>query len=134
MTVHALHPWVGFVIMPEFALANAGVTVGVESLSHPIAVATMEGLVVGKPLGIAGAALLATRLGNARLPEGTQVPALLGASCLGGIGFTMAIFVASLSLQGSALDAAKAGILAGSAVSLVVGLAILALRRSRPPS
>jgi len=122
---HALHPWVGFVIMPIFALANAGVTVGAAGLTSGVALAVAAALVVGKPLGIAGCALLAARLGLAPLPAGTSVGALVGAACLGGVGFTMALFIASLSLEGEPLVAAKAGILAGSALSLVLGLLIL---------
>lgn len=127
----ALHPWVGFAIMPVFALANASVAVSADGFTEGIAVAVMAGLVLGKPIGIAGAALLACRLGLARLPEGTSPGPLLGAACLGGIGFTMALFIASLSLAGESLDAAKAGILAGSAASLVLGMSILfvSLRR-----
>jgi NhaA family Na+:H+ antiporter len=123
---HGLHPWVGFVIMPLFALANAAVAVSLGGLAHPIAVAVAVGLVAGKPLGIVGASWLVVRLGLAKLPEATSWTALVGAGCLGGIGFTMALFIASLSLTGAGLEAAKSGILAGSAASLVLGLGLLA--------
>jgi NhaA family Na+:H+ antiporter len=128
---HGLHAWVVFAIMPVFALANAGVAVSIEGIQEPIALAVIAGLVVGKPLGIVGASWLAIKLRLAQLPDRTRWPALVGAGCLGGIGFTMSLFIASLSLTGPTLEAAKGGILVGSAISLVCGSAILgrALRR-----
>ena len=123
---HGLHPWVSFAIMPLFALANAGVAVSLGGVTHPIASPVVVGLVVGKPLGIGLASWLVVRLGLAKLPDATPWTALVGAGCLGGIGFTMALFIASLSLAGLELEAAKSGILAGSAVSLCLGLGLLA--------
>jgi NhaA family Na+:H+ antiporter len=121
-----LHPWVGFAVMPVFALANAGVAVRLGAVTDPIAVAVAAGLVLGKPVGIVGFSLLAVRLRLARLPAGVRVPTLVGAGCLGGIGFTMALFVAGLAFAGPAqLDAAKVGILLGSGLSAAVGGAIL---------
>jgi NhaA family Na+:H+ antiporter len=122
---HGLHPWVSFGIMPLFALANAGVAVSLGGVTDPIATAAMVGLVVGKPLGIVLASGLVVLLGLAKLPDATSWSALVGAGCLGGIGFTMALFIASLSLAGPELEAAKSGILAGSAVSLCLGLGLL---------
>jgi len=123
---HGLHPWVSFAIMPVFALANAGVAVSLGGVTHPIASAAVVGLAVGKPLGIVLASWLVVRLGLAKLPEAASWTVLVGAGCLGGIGFTMALFIASLSLAGPELEAAKSGILAGSAVSLCLGLGLLA--------
>jgi len=123
---HGLHPWVSFAIMPVFALANAGVAVTLGGMTHPVAGAVMIGLLVGKPVGIVLASWLVVWLGLAKLPEATSWPALVGSGCLGGIGFTMALFIASLSLTGSELEAAKSGILAGSAASLCLGLGLLA--------
>ena len=123
---HGLHPWVSFAIMPLFTLANAGVAVSLGGVTHPIASAVMVGLVAGKPLGIVLASWLVIRLRLAKLPDATSWNALVGAGCLGGIGFTMALFIASLSLAGPELEAAKSGILAGSAVSLCLGLGLLA--------
>jgi NhaA family Na+:H+ antiporter len=120
-----LHPWVGFAIMPVFALANAGMAVEAARLADPIALAVAAALVVGKPLGIVSAVALIVFAGWARLPDGVSWLTLAGAGCLAGIGFTMALFLASLSLDGSALDAAKAGILLGSAISLTLGLVLL---------
>jgi NhaA family Na+:H+ antiporter len=123
---HGLHPWVSFAIMPLFALANAGVAVSLGGVTHPIATAVVVGLVAGKPLGIVLASWLVVRLALAKLPEATSWTTLVGAGCLAGIGFTMALFIASLSLAGPELEAAKSGILAGSAVSLGLGLGLLA--------
>ena len=122
-----LHPWVGFVIMPIFALANAGVGVSVAALLDPMATSVAAGLVVGKPLGIFIASWLVVRPGWAELPRGVTWPVVFGAGCLAGIGFTMSLFIASLSLEGDLLRAAKAGILMGSAVSLLVGMSVLVL-------
>jgi NhaA family Na+:H+ antiporter len=122
---HGLHPWVSFGIMPLFALANAGVAVSLGGVTDPIATAVMVGLVVGKPLGIVLASGLVVLLGLAKLPDATSWSALLGAGCLGGIGFTMALFIASLSLAGPELEAAKSGILVASAASLGLGMGLL---------
>ena len=122
---HTLHPWVSFAIIPLFALANAGVPFEVSDLGDDIAVATMLGLFVGKPIGILGASFLAVKLGLASLPQGVTWSAVLGGGFLAGIGFTMALFIAGLSLQGAALDVAKVGILTGSLASAVVGMGIL---------
>lgn len=122
----ALHPWVGFVVMPLFALANAGVEVRLGALTDPIALAVACGLVIGKPVGIVGFSLLAVRFGLAQLPTGVNRTMLVGAGCLGGIGFTMSLFVAGLAFSDAArLDAAKVGILLGSGVSAVVGGVVL---------
>ena len=122
----ALHPWVGFAVMPVFALANAGVAVRLGALADPVAVAVTAGLVLGKPLGIVGFSLLAVKLKLARLPHGVRRPALVGAGCLGGIGFTMSLFVAGLAFPDPAmLDAAKVGVLVGSGLSAAAGAAIL---------
>jgi Na+/H+ antiporter NhaA len=128
----ALHPWVGFVIMPVFALASAGVAVNVDSFLDSVSLSVALGLALGKPLGITLASWLVVRAGWARLPEGVSWTALIGASILGGIGFTMALFIASLGLDGDLLHAAKAGILAGSVASGVAGMAMLAVVLPRP--
>jgi NhaA family Na+:H+ antiporter len=120
-----LHPWMGFVIIPLFALANAAVPFEASALTDPIAVAVAAGLLVGKPAGILVFSWLAIRVGLARLPEGVGWGALAGGGCLAGIGFTMALFIAGLALQGDALHSAKVGILVGSALSGLVGVALL---------
>ena len=131
---HGLHSWVAFAIMPVFALANAGVPVSFQGVQQPIALAVIAGLAIGKPLGIFGASWLAVKLKLARMPDRTSWPAVLGAAWLGGIGFTMALFVASLSLAGPVLEMAKSGILVGSALSLIGGMAVLAWALPRQPA
>jgi NhaA family Na+:H+ antiporter len=121
----ALHPWVAFVIMPLFALANAGVPIQLDGIGEPVAVAVAAGLLFGKPIGIFGASWLAVRLGWAARPAGVTWPILGGAAFLGGIGFTMALFIASLGLSGGLLVSAKIGIILGSFVSAVLGMLIL---------
>jgi NhaA family Na+:H+ antiporter len=121
----ALHPWVAFVIMPIFALANAGVALQPAAATHGIAAAVAMGLVLGKPLGIVLFSWLAIRLGAAQLPAEVTWRSLLGAGCLGGIGFTMSLFIAGLALEGVLLDASKIGILAGSTTSAALGLVVL---------
>jgi NhaA family Na+:H+ antiporter len=121
----ALHPWVAFVIMPIFALANAGVVLQPEALTHSVAVAVAAGLVVGKPLGIILFSWGAVQLGLARLPTDVNWIVMLGAGCLAGIGFTMSLFIAGLALQDSLLEAGKVGTLAGSVVSAFLGSLLL---------
>ncbi len=123
---NVLHPWVAFLIMPVFALANAGVPIVLSDLTHPVAVATAAGLVIGKPVGITLMAMFAIRIGVASLPESVTWRHILGGSALAGIGFTMALFIAGLAFEGELLDAAKVGILGASALSAVAGLVILA--------
>ncbi len=121
----ALHPWVAFGIMPLFALANAGVPIKIEAMGEPVAVAVAAGLFFGKAIGIFGASWLAVKIGVATRPEGVTWPVLGGAAFLGGIGFTMALFIASLGLSGEILLSAKIGIILGSFASAVVGMLVL---------
>ncbi len=120
-----LHPWVGFVIMPVFALANAGVSIEPEVIGEPVAIAVGLGLFFGKAIGIFGASWLVVKLGWASRPAGVSWPILAGAAFLGGIGFTMALFIASLGLSGDLLVAAKIGIIIGSFASALVGMLVL---------
>jgi Na+:H+ antiporter, NhaA family len=135
--IEVLHPWVAFVIMPLFALANAGVKLELQSLREPVAFSVAAGLVVGKPIGVLLFCWLSIKLGLTRMPTGVTWPLLAGAGCLAGIGFTMALFLKSLAfpiVQFPHLDAAgRIGILAGSFVSAVLGVAILlyAIRRAK---
>ena len=121
----ALHPWTAFTIMPLFALANAGVPIDLDSIGEPVGLAVASGLFFGKSIGIFGAAWLTVKIGWASRPVGVTWPILGGASFLGGIGFTMAMFIASLGLSGDLLVAAKIGVLLGSAASAIVGMGIL---------
>jgi NhaA family Na+:H+ antiporter len=132
-----LHPWVGFVVMPLFALANAGVPIEAGELTNPVALAVALGLFVGKPVGILLFSYLAVRAGFAALPRGVNWWAVLGGGCLAGIGFTMSLFVAGLAFEGreGLLAAGKIGTLAGSVWSAVLGTVILlvALPRGADP-
>ena len=134
---HALAPYVAFVIMPVFAFCNAGVALGgTAGLAGPVALGAALGLLLGKPLGVAGCAWLAVRSGITRLPEGASWPGIVGVGLLAGIGFTMSLFIASLAFgQSAELAQAKIGVLAASVVAALGGLAFLARtlpRRSRP--
>jgi NhaA family Na+:H+ antiporter len=122
-----LHPWVGYLIMPVFALANAGVVVEPAYFSDPLALSVVAGMVVGKPLGIVLFSGLAVKTGLARLPAGVTWGAVAGGGCLAGIGFTMALFIAGLALDSALLNTAKVGILCGSAASAALGVTALAL-------
>ena len=126
-----LHPWVAFAVMPLFALANAGVVLDLGSLRDPLAlrvtVAVVVGLVIGKPLGISSFAWASVRLGMARLPTGVTWLAILGAGALGGIGFTMAIFITTLAFRDpSFIAASKVGVLAASVLATATGLLLVA--------
>ncbi len=120
-----MHPWVGFAIMPLFAFANAGVPFEVRDFRDPIAAAVIAGLVVGKPVGIVLFSWLAVRLGLATLPDGVGWKVLAAAGLLAGIGFTMAIFIASLALDEALLDGAKVGVLLASTIAAIGGMALL---------
>lgn len=122
----ALHPWVGFVIMPLFALANAGVALSFASVGDPITVAVFVGFVLGKPLGIILFCWLAVRANIAVRAADLNWGILAGGGMLAGIGFTMALFIANLALDESLIGAAKQGILYASVVSATAGVALLA--------
>jgi NhaA family Na+:H+ antiporter len=127
---HALHGIVAFGIMPLFALANAGVGLDggaiSSALSSRVTLGVVLGLVLGKPLGITAFSLLAVRAGVATLPAGVTRRMLVGAGVLGGIGFTMALFIAGLAFADAAmLDAAKMGVIAASTVTGVGGWLLL---------
>jgi len=123
----ALHPWVAFVILPLFALANAGVPIRLASFTDSVAVAVFLGLVVGKPVGVLLLSWLAARLGLAQLPTGVTWTMVAAGGMLSGIGFTMAIFISNLAFrnQPAVLDVAKVGVLAASFVSAAVAMSIL---------
>ena len=133
---HVLHPWSSFLIVPIFALANAGVVIRADSFeaagASAVSFGIMLGLVVGKTLGIAGAGWLAARAGIARLPEGATWPMMIAIAAVAGIGFTVSLFVAELAFDAGPLqDAAKIGVLAASTVAAIFGG--VALRRACRP-
>jgi len=123
---NALHRPVAFVVLPLFALANTGLVIGAgwtAGLLSANGLGIIGGLALGKPLGIVLASLLAIRLGWCRLPADLTWRHLLGAGMLGGIGFTMAIFIANLAFSGrpELVDGSKMAILAGSLVAGLLG-------------
>ncbi len=126
---HALAPWIKHAIMPIFALANAGVYLGGEvfkELVSPISLGILCGLVLGKPIGIASFAWLAVRTRLAALPSGVNWRQILGVGMLGGIGFTMSLFIASLAFASNAeIETSKIGILAASILSGVAGTLVV---------
>jgi NhaA family Na+:H+ antiporter len=122
---YELHPWTSFVIMPLFALANAGIVIDAGGFLAGPTVAVILGLVIGKPIGILLSSWLVVTLLLHRLPEGLSWKALAGGSLLAGIGFTMALFIAGLALEGELLAMAKVGVLAGSLVAAVLGMLLL---------
>jgi NhaA family Na+:H+ antiporter len=134
----ALHPWVAYIVMPLFALANAGVTLDGIDLSLNGSQGVMLGvtmaLVLGKPLGVVFASWLVVRAGWCRLPPGVSWSAVLLVGLLAGIGFTMSIFIASLAFaDANLLSAAKLGVLLASLVAAILGLGwgAVYLRRAR---
>jgi NhaA family Na+:H+ antiporter len=125
-----LHPWTSYLIVPLFALANAGVPISASGLSDaatsPVTAGVVVGLVVGKLLGVSGAILLAVRLGIGRLPETVTVRHVLGLAAVAGIGFTVSLFITALAFDDPALtDQAKIGVLAASVLAALIGIAIL---------
>jgi NhaA family Na+:H+ antiporter len=129
---HGLTPWVTFVIIPVFALSNAGIDLLAvawrEALTHSVTLGVVCGLVLGKFAGLSLFSWIAVRLGVARLPSGVRWRHLLGAAWLAGIGFTMSLFIAQLAFSAPELvEEAKLGILLGSALSAGIGLVWLYL-------
>jgi NhaA family Na+:H+ antiporter len=132
----ALHGWSSFVVLPIFALANAGIVLDGGSIDAavdtPVALAVGLGLVLGKTLGLTAGVALATRLRLSSLPRGVTWLHVLGTGALAGIGFTVSLFIAGLAYSDPALEeGAKIGIFAGSAVAAAVGLALLAAAARR---
>ena len=126
---HALHPWVTLVVMPVFALANAGVTLDAgitATLSSAVAYGVIVGLLIGKPTGVLLGSAVAIRLRVASLPDGVTWLHLIGVGFLAGIGFTMSLFITDLAFgQADASASAKIGILLGSAAAGVIGWSVL---------
>jgi NhaA family Na+:H+ antiporter len=136
---HRLHAVSAFAIVPLFALANAGVSLGADLLTDAahsrVAWAIAAGLVVGKLLGIAGATLLGLRLGIGALPAGVGRGQVWGLAAIGGIGFTVSLFIAQLAYDDPVtIDLAKVGIFAGSILSGLLGALILIALARRTPS
>lgn len=136
----ALHPWVAFVIMPLFALSNAGVRLEGDflgALTHPVTLGVLLGLVVGKQVGVTLFSWVAIRLGIAALPQGVTWWQFYGVALLGGIGFTMSLFITELAFPGDMAaanaEAAKVGVLIGSAIAGAMGFGVLFRAGSAAP-
>lgn len=128
---HALHGLSAFVVMPLFAFSNAGVHLPSSGSGGGVALGVAVGLAVGKPLGIMAAAFAAVNLRLAALPTGVSWTTLHGCAWLGGIGFTMSLFIATLAFEGAPLLAsAKLGIIVGSLVAGLMAAMILRLTRA----
>jgi NhaA family Na+:H+ antiporter len=124
-----LHPLSTFVVVPIFALANAGVVLSGDAIDHAVSsrvtIGIVVGLVVGKFVGILGATTLAVRARLGALPDGIGVHHLAGVAVLGGIGFTVSLFIADLAFRGATIDDAKIGVLAASVVAGTLGTIVL---------
>jgi NhaA family Na+:H+ antiporter len=131
---HLLHPWTSFIVIPLFALANAGLVLSIDALraagTSSVTLGIFAGLVAGKIIGIAGASVIAIRLGAAEAPAGVEWRHLVGAAAVAGIGFTVSLFITGLAFDDPALvDEAKIGVLSASIVAGVVGALILGPRK-----
>jgi len=136
--LYLISPWTSFLVVPIFALANAGVSLSSDQLSDAagssITWGVILGLVVGKPVGVVGATLIGRRLGWGRLSEGLNMSHIVGVGCIAGIGFTVAIFIANLSFDDAAsADQAVLAVLAASILASVIGaIALSRATRTAP--
>jgi Na+:H+ antiporter, NhaA family len=123
---HRLHGWTSFVVVPIFAVANAGIPLSVSALreaaSARVTWGVATGLLVGKPLGILCATWLIVRVGAGSLPEGTSWRSLIPAAIVAGVGFTVSLFVTELAFTGPVANKAKIGVLTASITAGLVGL------------
>ncbi len=130
----AIHPYVKWLILPLFAFANAGLQfdgVSWQMLQEPIPAGIITGLVLGKPIGIILTTGLLVVSGHAKLPDNVKWLDMLGVSCLAGIGFTMSLFIGSLSFANADLEAqVRVGVVVASMLSMGLGVLILTLRRA----
>jgi NhaA family Na+:H+ antiporter len=133
---HALMPWVYFLVLPAFAFANSGLSLGgitAGMVRDPITLGIVAGLFLGKQLGIFAGAALLVRLGVARLPIGATWRQLYGAGVCGGIGFTMSLFIGTLAFEGEEhLPLVRLGVLAGSLLSAGLGWVLLRSSKAAP--
>jgi Na+:H+ antiporter, NhaA family len=128
---HLLHGWTSFVVVPIFAIANAGIPISVSGLREAagtrVAWGVATGLAIGKPLGVLVATWLVVRVGAGSLPEGTTWRSLVPAAIVAGVGFTVSLFVTELAFAGPVSDQAKVGVLAASMFAGMLGLLLARL-------
>lgn len=129
---HALEPWIAYMVLPLFALANSGVVLGNLDIGamvlHPVTLGVCIGLTVGKPIGIALFTWLATKILRVNLIQGASWPMIVGVGFLGGIGFTMSLFIGGLSFNDPVFqEYAKMGIISGSVIGGFCGYIVLRL-------
>lgn len=133
---HALHPWVAFLVLPIFAFANAGVSLGgvtLADLTTPLTLGIAAGLFLGKQVGVMGLSFAAIRLGLARMPAGVTWLHIYAIAALTGVGFTMSLFIGSLAFQtADDMNAVRLGVMIGSVASGVLGFAALYLSTRAP--
>jgi NhaA family Na+:H+ antiporter len=134
---HIIHPWSGYVVLPLFALANAGIPLDADAMRDAVSSSATHGVLfglwIGKPVGIVLAAWLAVRAGVATLPLGVSWLQIAGAGVLAGIGFSVSIFITDLAFDGAVAEQAKAGILAATVLAVVLAFPLLRLGRARSP-
>jgi Na+/H+ antiporter NhaA len=131
------HPWTSYLIVPLFALANAGIELSSEFLSRaftsPITLGILIGYVLGKPIGIVGASWLVTRLSRGRLRPPVGWAAAVGGGAIAGIGFTLSLLIATLAFRGTQLEEAKLGVLSAALGSSAVGWLVFRVTALLPP-
>jgi Na+/H+ antiporter NhaA len=130
------HPWTSYAIVPLFALANAGVHLSAGFLStaytSPVTLGIIFGYVIGKPIGIAGATWLATKLSGGRLRPSVGWASVAGAGTIAGIGFTVSILIADLAFHGAALDEAKVGVLSAALLAATITWLLVLVTKRLP--
>ena len=135
---YRLHPWTSFVIVPLFALANAGIEVDGDllgdALSSPITLGIVFGYVVGKPVGVVAAAWLSSRPAFGGLQRALSWPSIVGGGVVAGIGFTVALLIASLAFEGQRLEEAKLGVLAAATIAALLSWAVFRVIDRLPAS
>jgi len=136
--LHALHPWIAFGILPLFAFVNGGINltgVSLASLTDPVPLGIMLGLIVGKQLGVFSFTWLSIKAGIAHLPHHTSMAQIYGAAVLCGVGFTMSLFIGSLAFEETGIGYGRPyrlGIVAGSLICGILGYLILKLVTRKP--
>jgi Na+:H+ antiporter, NhaA family len=133
--IDLFHPWTSYVVLPIFALANAGIPMSMDALRDPsdVLLGVAVGLVVGKLVGVVSFSWLAVRLGLGRLPPGTRWGHIIGLGAVAGIGFTVSLFIAGLALDpGPLQDDAKMGVLVASVIAAVLATLVFTAASRRP--